>query len=158
MDDEALMGEALDEARIGLDEDEVPIGCVLVKNGRVVGRGHNRKEGLSDPTAHAEILALRQAAQSLGSWRLCGVTLYVTAEPCLMCFGAALQARIARLVYGCPEPKFGAVSRLADEGRLQGANHTISVVGGVLEDRCAALLRQFFGDKRQLQASFVAQT
>jgi len=148
MDDDAAMREALDEARLSFDEGEVPIGSVIVKDGRIVGRGHNRKEALCDPTAHAEVLALRGAARSINSWRLLGATLYTTAEPCLMCLGAALQARVSRIVYGCREPKFGAAVRLAEDGQFQDSNHTVIIVGGLLEEQCAHLLKAFFAQRR----------
>lgn len=144
------MFEALDEARLGFAEGEVPIGAIVVAEGCVIGRGHNRKEGQSDPTAHAEVLALRAASQSTGSWRLPGTTLYATAEPCLMCVGAALQARVSRIVFGCREPKFGALSRLPrdEDGRLRNANHCLIVTGGVLEQQCSQLLQDFFAERR----------
>ena len=147
------MREALVEARLAFAEGEVPIGSVVVDDGRVIGRGHNRKEALCDPTAHAEVLALRQASQSTGSWRLLGTTLFSTAEPCLLCLGAALQARVGRIVFGCREPKFGAVFRLAEEGHLRDANHELVVKGGVLEQQCAQLLQEFFAKRRAEVAS-----
>ena len=155
MDDEALMREALEEARQAFEEGEVPIGSVVVKDGRIVGRGRNRKEALCDPTAHAEVLALRQAAESTGSWRLSGTTLYTTAEPCLMCLGAAMQARVCRIVFGCREPKFGAVFRFAEDGHLRDGNHCLTVKGGVLEQQCAQMLQDFFA-KRRTEASTTA--
>ncbi len=155
MDDEALMMEALDEARLAAAEGEVPIGAVVVRAGCVIGRGYNRKESLSDPTAHAEVLAIRQAAQSMGSWRLLDTTLISTAEPCLLCLGAALQARVGRIVFGCREPKFGALCRLSEKGLLKDANHEIVVKGGVLEQECAQLLREFFA-RRRAEASAIS--
>lgn len=143
-----MMLEALREARDGLLEGEVPIGAVVVIDGEILGRGHNRKESLQDPTAHAETIALREASARVGSWRLEGATLYATAEPCLMCLGAALQARVGRIVYGCPEPKFGAVRLMQADGVLKFGNHRLTVVGGVLQDECAALLKRFFATKR----------
>ena len=146
------MREALGEARLAFAEGEVPIGAIVVAaDGRIIGKGHNRKESQSDPTAHAEVLALRAAAQSTGSWRLPGTTLYATAEPCLMCIGAALQARVSRIVFGCLEPKFGAVSRLPrdEDGHLRHANHCLLVKEGVLEEECAQLLRDFFAERRR---------
>lgn len=145
---ERFMSEALKEAQAAFDEGEVPIGCVIVKDGSIVGRGHNQKERLLDPTAHAEMLALREAAAALGSWRLDGATLFVTAEPCLMCIGAAAQARIGRIVFGCVEPKFGAVSLLGYNDEVQIGNHRMRCEGGVLESRCAQLLRSFFAGRR----------
>jgi len=146
--DAELMGEALAEARHALAAGEVPVGAVVVVEGTIAGRGHNRPIALSDPTAHAEILALREAGRTMGNYRLTGATLYATVEPCAMCAGAALHARVARLVYGAPDPKAGAVEslfRLLDDGRL---HHRIETVGGVLAAESAALLRVFFERRR----------
>ncbi len=149
MDDEALMKEALHEAQSAFAEGEVPIGAVVAKDGQILGRGHNSKENLCDPTAHAEILALRQAGRFSRSWRLTGSTLYVTAEPCLMCLGAALQARVATIVFGCEEPKFGAVRLLAQDDIVRAGNHKLIVQGGILAQECAEVLRSFFETKRR---------
>jgi len=149
MDDEALMKEALHEAQSAFAEGEVPIGAVVAKDGQILGRGHNSKENLCDPTAHAEILALRQAGRFSRSWRLTGSTLYVTAEPCLMCLGAALQARVATIVFGCEEPKFGAVRLIAQENVVKAGNHELIVQGGILAQECAEVLRSFFETKRR---------
>jgi tRNA(adenine34) deaminase len=149
MHDEAWMREALAEAALGQASDEVPIGAVVVIDGAVAGRAHNTPVASSDPTAHAEVLALRAAAEKVGNYRLPGATLYVTLEPCAMCCGAALNARIARVVYGARDPKGGAVEslyRLLDDGRL---NHRVASVGGVLADESAALLREFFDRRRR---------
>jgi tRNA(adenine34) deaminase len=146
--DAQFMGEALAEARDALAAGEVPVGAVVVLEGVIIGQGHNRPIALSDPTAHAEILALRRAAERAGNYRLVGATLYATVEPCAMCAGAALHARVARLVYGAPDPKAGAVQslfRLLDDPRL---NHRIETVGGVLAVESAALLRAFFEVRR----------
>jgi tRNA(adenine34) deaminase len=146
--DAQFMGEALAEARHALAAGEVPVGAVVVLEGVIIGQGHNRPIALSDPTAHAEILALRRAAERAGNYRLVGATLYATVEPCAMCAGAALHARVARLVYGAPDPKAGAVQslfRLLDDPRL---NHRIETVGGVLAVESAALLRAFFEVRR----------
>ena len=146
--DEAFMREALDEARQGLAEGEVPIGAVVVLDGQIVGRAHNAPVALADPTAHAEVLALRAAGTKTGNYRLSGATLYATIEPCAMCCGAALHARVARVVYGAADPKAGAVTslyRLLDDRRL---NHRADAVGGVLADESAALLRRFFESRR----------
>ncbi|MBI4590650.1 MAG: nucleoside deaminase [Candidatus Rokubacteria bacterium] len=137
--DEAYMREALAEARRALAEGEVPVGAIVVKAGEVIGRGHNRPIALSDPTAHAEILALREAALKAGNYRLPGATLYATVEPCPMCCGAALLARVDRVVYGAPDPKGGSDPRL---------NHRATVEGGVLGEECRALIAQFFEAKR----------
>jgi tRNA(adenine34) deaminase len=146
--DAQFMGEALAEARHALAAGEVPVGAVVVLEGAIIGQGHNRPIALSDPTAHAEILALRRAAERTGNYRLAGATLYATVEPCVMCAGAALHARVARLVYGAPDPKAGAVEslfQLLDDARL---NHRMETVGGVLAVESAALLRAFFEVRR----------
>lgn len=138
------MRQALEAAAAGAREDEVPVGAVVVLGGEVLARAWNRPRGLSDPTAHAEVLALREAARSLGNYRLPGATLYVSLEPCAMCVGAMLQARIARLVFGALDPKAGAavsLYRLAEDARL---NHRLEVIGGVLAEESAALLKEFF--------------
>ena len=148
MDDEALMAIALDEARRGLAAGEVPVGAIVVLDGEIVGRAHNAPITLTDPTAHAEILALRAAAKQRGNYRLTGATLYATMEPCPMCCGAALHARIARVVYGAPDPKAGAVEslyRLLDDARL---NHRVATRGGVLAGQAAELLTRFFAARR----------
>jgi tRNA(adenine34) deaminase len=139
---------ALDEAQRGLEAGEVPVGAVVVRDGLILGRAHNRPVGLADPTAHAEIIALREAGRRLGNYRLPGATLYVTVEPCPMCCGAALHARLARVVYGALDPKAGAVAslyRLLDDARL---NHRVEAAGGVLAEECGAVLRRFFEPKR----------
>jgi tRNA(adenine34) deaminase len=146
---EHWMRRALLEARQAADEGEVPVGCVVVHEGRVIGRGHNRVEALQDPTAHAEILALTAAASTLGSWRLAGAEIYVTVEPCIMCAGALLLARIDRLYFGSPEPKFGACGSLVDAPNLAGLNHRMLVIPGILEEESAALMRDFFRERRR---------
>ncbi|HHW54394.1 MAG: tRNA adenosine(34) deaminase TadA [bacterium] len=146
---EEFMGEALAEARKALALEEVPIGAVLVREGRIVGRGYNLRETQGDPTAHAEIIALREAARLLGTWRLADTTMYVTIEPCPMCAGALVLARVAHLVYGAPDPKGGGVDSLYKIGQDGLLNHTFTVTGGVLEEECAQLLRDFF---RRLRA------
>ena len=148
-DDQFFMELALEEAAKGLVKDEVPVGALVVYQGKVIGTGYNRREELQEPTSHAEILALREAAASLGSWRLDDCTLYVTLEPCIMCSGAILQARIPRLVFGCHDPKGGAVQslyRLCDDPRL---NHSVQVKSGILKEQCARLLSGFFFSLRQ---------
>jgi len=145
---EQLMGLALEQALLAAAQDEVPVGAIVVVDGQVIGRAHNRRELDQDPTAHAEILALRQAAAALGSWRLCGATLYVTLEPCPMCAGALVHARVEHLVYGCDDPKAGAVRtlyQLCEDPRL---NHRLQVTAGVRADECAAVLKQFFAALR----------
>lgn len=145
----ALMDQALLEAKKGALAGEVPVGALVVLGERVIARAHNEKEALSDPSAHAEILAMRRAAQKIGDWRLTGCTLVVTAEPCPMCMGAVMQTRLKRLIYGTPETKYGAV-----ESTLRLAAHPaapdIEIYGGVREAACAALLQNFFKNRRGL--------
>jgi tRNA(adenine34) deaminase len=140
-----LVREALTEAQLSLPSGDVPIGAVVWDaDGEVIGRGHNRREAAGDPTAHAEIEALRAAAEHRGGWRLAGCTLAVTVEPCTMCAGAIGLARVERVVFGCWEPKTGAAGSLWDVLRDRRLTHRVEVVGGVLQDECAALLRDFF--------------
>jgi tRNA(adenine34) deaminase len=143
------MGEALSEAQAAARLGDVPIGAVVVREGRVIARGRNRREVLRDPTAHAELSAVRQAAKILGGWRLLGCTLYVTLEPCAMCAGALVQARLPRLVYGAPDPKAGGAGSVVDLLRDSRFNHAVEVVGGVREAECGALLRGFFAALRR---------
>ena len=144
------MRHALDEARLALTSGDVPVGAVLVSaTGEVVGRGHNRRETEADPTAHAEVSALRAAAKALGSWRLDGCTLVVTLEPCTMCAGALVLARVARLVFGAYDNKAGAVGSLWDVVRDRRLNHRPEVIHGVLADESSALLREFFEQHRE---------
>jgi tRNA(adenine34) deaminase len=151
--DVLMMQLALELARTAGSCDEVPVGAVVVDPaGQVIGRGHNQPIGRHDPTAHAEIVALRDAAQALGNYRLPGCTLYVTLEPCVMCVGAMLHARIARVVFGARDPKTGACGSVVDlfaESRL---NHHAEVVGGVLADECGGLLSSFFAARRRQTA------
>lgn len=152
MNDEFWMRQALQEAERGASYGEVPVGCVVVLGDRLVARAHDRRESLRDPTAHAEVLALREAARAVGSWRLEGCTVYVTAEPCPMCAGALVLARVHRLVYGAASPKSGAVRtlyRIADDPRL---NHRVQVTAGVLEAEAQALLHRFFRGLREAEA------
>ncbi|HVF20774.1 MAG TPA: tRNA adenosine(34) deaminase TadA [Mycobacteriales bacterium] len=147
--DEAAMHLALTEARAALDHGDVPIGAVVLDpSGTPIARGHNERELHGDPTAHAEVLALRRAAETLGSWRLDGCTLVVTLEPCTMCAGASVLARVDRLVYGAVDPKAGAVGSLWDVVRDRRLNHRPAVVGGILADECGELLRDFFRTHR----------
>jgi len=151
-EDERWMRAALREAEAALSEGEVPVGAVVVRDGRIIGRGHNRVEGLNDPTAHAEILAIGAACDYVGSWRLDGCTIYVTLEPCPMCAGALVLSRIDRLVFGAHDPKKGACGSLMDivrDGRL---NHTLSVSWGVLEGECGSILSGFFEGLRSGEA------
>lgn len=146
--DESFMREAIAEAKRAAEEGEVPIGCVVVHEGAIIARAHNRREGWLDPTAHAEIIALREAARKLGRWRLTGTTLYVTVEPCAMCTGAVVLARVDRLVYGCPDPKAGACGSVFNIVREPQLNHQIEVVGRVLAEDCSQVLKEFFGNRR----------
>jgi tRNA(adenine34) deaminase len=146
--DERFLEAALAEARAAEDEGEVPIGAVVVHRGRVIGRGRNRVEATQDPTAHAEIIAIGAASQTLKSWRLDEATLYVTLEPCHMCAGAIVLARITRLVYGARDPKAGACGSLAMVPQDLRLNHRVEVVPGVLADECGALLSEFFRKRR----------
>ena len=149
--DVAAMRVALAEARAALDHGDVPIGaCVVSAAGEIVGRGHNERELRADPTAHAEVLALREAALVVGSWRLSDCSLVVTLEPCTMCAGASVLARVARVVYGAVDPKAGAVGSLWDVVRDPRLNHRPEVVAGVLGDECGEMLRAFFGPHRGL--------
>ncbi len=146
--DEQFMRLALGEAKRALEHDDVPVGAVVVHDGALAGLGHNERERLQDPTAHAELLAIRAAARALGRWRLLDCVLYVTLEPCAMCAGAIVLARVPRLVYGASDPKAGAAGSVLDilgEPRL---NHRPQVVGGLLAQESAALLRDFFAERR----------
>ena len=145
---EALMAAALAEAARARDAGEVPIGAVVALDGAVIGRGFNQPMSSGDPTAHAEIVAIRDAARSAGNYRLSGATLCVTIEPCLMCVGALVHARIGTLVYGAPEPRTGAVASTVRGGELPGHNHRFDVVSGVREDECRELMQAFFRDRR----------
>ena len=148
---DAAMRHALDEARLAVGTGDVPVGAVVVDGaGSIVGTGHNAREDSRDPTAHAELLALRRAADRVGEWRLSGHTLVVTLEPCTMCAGAAVLARVDRVVYGAADPKAGAVGSLWDVVRDRRLNHRPEVVGGVLAEESAALLREFFAGHRDV--------
>ena len=142
------MREAIAEASHGGSKDEVPVGAVVVLDGKIVGRGHNQPIASKDPTAHAEILAIREAARTVGAYRLPGAILYVTLEPCVMCVGAMLNARVAKIVYGARDDKAGALGSVYDIGRDGRLNHRIEVYGGLMEPECAALLRDFFRSRR----------
>jgi len=143
-----LMAAALDEARRARDAGEVPIGAVVSIDGAIVGRGFNQPLLSGDPTAHAEIVAIRDAARAIGNYRLTGATVCVTIEPCLMCVGALVHARIGTLVYGAAEPKSGAVVSAVRGGELPGLNHRFETVTGVREDECRALMQAFFRERR----------
>jgi tRNA(adenine34) deaminase len=146
--DEGHMRLAIAEAERALGHDDVPIGAVVIHGGEVVGAGHNERELRRDPTAHAEIIALRAAARALGSWRVLDSTLYVTLEPCAMCAGAIVLARVPRVVFGCTDPKAGAAGSVLDVLAEPRLNHRPEVTGGVLAGRCAALLTEFFAARR----------
>ncbi len=147
---DAVMQLALAEAALAAHTGDVPVGAVVVDpGGRVIGRGHNGREALADPTAHAELVAIRSAAQARGSWRLDGCTLAVTLEPCTMCAGAVVLARLDRLVYGAVDVKAGAVGSLWDVVRDRRLNHRPEVVGGVLAEECGRVLSEFFRDQRE---------
>ncbi len=149
-DDERFMREALKEARAADDADEVPVGAVVVRDGRVIGRGHNQRQQLADPTAHAEMIAITAAAAYVGDWRLNDCTLYVTLEPCAMCAGAIVLARIDRLVLGADDPKAGACGSLYTLTTDPRSNHQVAVTRGVLEDECSLMLQEFFRRQRAL--------
>jgi len=146
--DTAYMALALEEARLAVAAGEVPIGALVVCDGAIVSRAHNTREMDNDPTAHAELIAIREASQRLGRWRLSDCTVYVTLEPCPMCAGAMHQARIERLVYGAPDPKAGAVGTLYDLSSDERLNHRFAVTSGILAEESSALLKEFFGSLR----------
>lgn len=146
--DEQWMRQAMVEAEAAAAEGEVPVGAVVVHEGRVIGRGRNARERLGDPTAHAEMVAITAAASAIGDWRLENCTIYVTLEPCPMCMGACLNARIPRVVYAAREPKAGACGSVVDLRAPPGFNHRIAVTGGILETPCADLLVRFFRSRR----------
>ena len=148
--DERMMRQALSEAEAALETADVPVGAVVVHEGRIIGRGRNQRELLQDPTAHAEMIAVTAAADALHCWRLIGCTLYVTLEPCAMCAGAIVNARIDRVVFGTPDPKAGAcgsVYNIVEDARL---NHRVQLTSGVLALECADLLRDFFARQRAM--------
>jgi tRNA(adenine34) deaminase len=146
--DEHFMRLALREAERALEHDDVPIGCVVVHGGEVIGAAANERELRGDPTAHAEILALREASRALGGWRLLDTVLYVTLEPCTMCGGAIVLARVPRIVYGTVDPKAGAAGSVLDVLAEPRLNHRPEVAAGLLADECAAILREFFATRR----------
>lgn len=146
--DDNLMHLALDEAHAAPSHGDVPIGCVITRGSVVIARAHNEREKSNDPTAHAEILALRAAAAEIGSWRLEGCTVYVTLEPCAMCAGAMVLARVQRLVIGAPDPKAGAAGSIYDIPRDPRLNHRFEVVSGILATECGDVLREFFAARR----------
>jgi tRNA(adenine34) deaminase len=143
------MRAAIEQAQLGLAAGEVPIGAVLVVNGEIVSRAFNQPIGAVDPTAHAEVLVLRSAARRVGNYRLTDATVYVTLEPCLMCVGALVHARVREVVYGAAEPKTGALTSTIQALDSPGLNHRFGVVGGILEEECRDLIQRFFQDKRR---------
>jgi tRNA(adenine34) deaminase len=147
--DEYFMRLAIREATRALEHDDVPIGAVVIKDGEVVGSGHNERELRADPTAHAEMIALREAARNLGSWRVLDSVMYVTLEPCTMCAGAIVLSRIPRVVFGAWDPKAGAAGSVLDVLDTPQLNHRPQVQGGLLEEDCGDLLRAFFADRRR---------
>jgi tRNA(adenine34) deaminase len=147
-EDDNFMAMAIAEARLAAAEDEVPVGAIVVRGGTILGTGHNRPIATNDPSAHAEILALRAAGAACSAYRLTGAALYVTLEPCVMCVGAMLHARIARVVYGARDDKAGALGSVYDIGRDGRLNHRIEVYPGLMEAECATLMRKFFQARR----------
>ncbi len=147
--DEYYMKAAIDQAFVAEEHDEVPIGAVIVYEGKIIGRAHNQREMLGDPTAHAEMIAITQAAEYVGNWRLNGCTIYVTLEPCPMCAGAIVLARMDRLVYGCADPKAGACGTLYNIVQDERLNHGVEITTGVLSQQCGGLLSEFFRKKRE---------
>lgn len=150
MNDEYFMAQALELAKQAQSAGEVPVGAVVVKEGVIIGRGYNQPISRHDPTAHAEIVALRDAAQHIGNYRLVGCELFVTLEPCPMCAGAIMHARIARVVYGAPDPKTGACGGVVDLFSDAKLNHHTRVTSGILADHAAQLLQQFFFERRRI--------
>lgn len=148
MTDEEAMRVALEEAELAAKSGDVPVGAVVVSDGRIIARRHNERELANDPTAHAEVLALRDASEAIGSWRLTGCALVVTLEPCVMCAGAAINSRVDRIVFGAADPKAGATGTLYNVASDPRLNHNPSVRHGVLADASASMLREFFRDKR----------
>ena len=147
-DDERYMQVAIEQARIAEENGDVPIGAVIVHESQIIGKAYNQREQLQDPTAHAEIIALTQAAAALENWHLNGCTMYVTLEPCPMCAGALVLSRMDRLVYGCDDPKAGACKSLYNIVQDERLNHRLEVTSGVLAEQCSKLLRDFFSQRR----------
>jgi len=152
MMDERFMQEALRQAARGAAKGEVPVGAVIVREGEIIARGYNRPVRANDPTAHAEVVAIRRAARRLGNYRLTGCDLYVTVEPCAMCLGAAIQARLGRLVYGADDPKAGAVTSIV-RFPIEKTNHRLVIASGLLAGESARLLREFFKKRRRKKAA-----
>ncbi|WP_444843557.1 tRNA adenosine(34) deaminase TadA [Duganella caerulea] len=153
MPDDDFMRQALEQAQHAWDLGEVPVGAVVVKDGVVIARGYNQPIGRHDPTAHAEIVALRAAAEALGNYRLPGCELYVTLEPCVMCSGAMMHARLAKVVYGATDPKTGACGSVVNLFEQEQLNHHTAIAGGVMADECGAMLKSFFAARRAAAAA-----
>ena len=151
--DADYMKIALEEAQKAAEKDEVPVGAVVVLSGRIIGRGHNMPITLHDPSAHAEMLALREAAKTIGNYRLTGAELYVTLEPCIMCAGAIIQARLARVIFGASDPKYGAVTSLYQVLTDPRLNHRVNVTEGILKEECGEIISRFFREKRVVSAA-----
>ncbi|MBO4513422.1 MAG: tRNA adenosine(34) deaminase TadA [Victivallales bacterium] len=151
IDDEQYMRFALEEAQLAFQEGEVPVGAVIVRNGEIVARAHNKVEALKQGTAHAELLALQEASEKLGAWRLDDCTMYVTKEPCPQCAGAMVNCRLARLVYGCGDPVFGAAGSKLDVLAIPGYLHNVQCTPGILADECLRLIKDFFRQRRASQ-------
>ena len=149
MDDEYFMGEALKEARKAFELDEVPIGAVIVHNNEIIARGYNRRNTNKNPLMHAEIIAINEAAKVIGDWRIEDCTIYVTVEPCPMCSGAIVQARIPNVVYGAPNPKAGCGGSVINLLQMEKLNHRCSVKSGVLENECRSIMKEFFSRFRK---------
>jgi len=149
MNDTEMMREAIREARLAMDAGEMPVGCVIARGGEIIARGRNERERTGDPTAHAEIMAIRAAARALGDWRLDGCTIYVTLEPCPMCAGAISQARLERLVYGAADEKYGCAGSVYRIPEDPAFGHFCMSDGGVMEEECARLIRDFFASRRR---------
>ena len=145
---EFFMGEALKEAKKACKKDETPVGAVIVRQGNIISRGYNEKEIKQDPTLHAEIISIKKACKTLGTWRLNDCDMYVTLEPCTMCAGAIIQARVGRLFIGTADPKAGAVGSVLDVLHVDKFNHKVEVICGILEEECSAILKDFFRDLR----------
>ncbi len=143
------MLEALAEARLALEQGDVPVGAVIVKEGKIIGRGHNQREACHDPSGHAEIMALRQAGQAIGSWRLTGAEMYVTLEPCPMCTAAIVQAKLFQVVYGLDDPRLGACGSLLNLAQFPGFDHDVAIRSGLMMEESLALLQDFFAAKRK---------
>jgi tRNA(adenine34) deaminase len=153
--DENFIRLALEEAALAFAEGEVPVGAVITMGEEIVAQSHNRSISMNDPAAHAEILAIRQAAKKIGNYRLVGASLYVTLEPCIMCAGAIIQARIGRVVYGADDPKTGGVVSLYNLLNDRRLNHTVTVSGGIKKEECAEILSRFFREKRIVSSTFL---